>query len=73
MNVEWLSGWYATRLHALPENSPPPTILRGNKSLCGAWVYTFAHPLGANRKLDKEVPRCKHCMRLVEQAAQVVL
>lgn len=69
MNVEWLAGWYATRLHALPDDAPQPSVLGVNKALCGAWVYRTPRTAAAQRRIDRgAAPRCKHCEQLMEKS-----
>lgn len=64
VNVRWLPGWYASRLHALPEDKVPPGRQQ-EKSLCGEYVYGKAPTDWAQRRVDKGVPHCKRCEKLL--------
>ena len=67
--VGWLPGWYAARLHALPKTVPIGTNrLDTAKALCGAFVYRDAPTDWAQRRVNKGVPRCKHCERMLLEA-----
>lgn len=64
----WLAGWYATKLHAtrkellrLPANGDYGSI----RAECGAWVYKKPRTAWAAKKMDKGIPHCKHCERIL--------
>ena len=66
MNVEWLAGWYATRLHALPEDAPQPSVRGVSEAFCGALVYRKPRTAAAKLRIDRGVvPRCKRCEKLI--------
>jgi hypothetical protein len=47
--VRWLAGWYATRLHAVPEDQAQATK-DARQALCGAWVYGQARTEWAEKR-----------------------
>jgi hypothetical protein len=59
-----LPGWYATRLHAVPEGKEIPKGQVSIQAECGAWVYGVAPTDWAQRKVEKGPPRCKRCEKL---------
>jgi len=62
----WLPGWYATRLHAYPVDAPPPkTVVSAVRAVCGAYVYAEPQTDWAQRRVDRGIPRCKHCERMI--------
>ena len=63
-NVRWLPGWYASRLHALPADKVP-LGRQQEKSLCGEYVYGNAPTDWAKRRIDKGVPHCKRCEKML--------
>lgn len=70
VNVRWLPGWYASRLHALPEDKVP-TGTGVEQALCGQLVYGKARTNWAQRKIDKGVPHCKRCEKLLTPNGEV--
>jgi len=64
-SVVWLPGWYASRLHAYPENKELPIEYATAHSICGAFIYGKAPTDWAQRKIDKGVPRCKKCEKIL--------
>lgn len=70
VDVRWLPGWYASRLHAIPVDKIPQGQ-NEEESLCGAYVFGKAPTDWAQRRVDKGVPHCKRCerkLRLPESA-----
>jgi hypothetical protein len=63
--VSWLPGWYATRLHAIPAESKRPEGYAPAQALCGAWVYSKPVTAWAQRRVDKGIPHCKRCEKLI--------
>lgn len=61
----WLTGRYASRLHAVSSEVDLPTGHKTIQAKCGAFVYGKAPHDFAQRKLDNGVPRCKHCEKAV--------
>ena len=59
----WLSGWYATKLHAYPENAPLPEGKMAMPAICGNYVYGKPVTAWAQRRFDKGLPYCKLCER----------
>lgn len=64
--IFWLSGWYASRLHAVREVTAQG--MSPQRSICGAWVYDFPPTRWARKKVDAGVPHCRHCEALVNGA-----
>lgn len=64
VNVRWLPGWYASRLHAIHVDKIPQGR-KEEKSLCGAYVFGEAPTDWAQRRVDKGVPHCKRCEKLL--------
>lgn len=60
--MNWLAGWYATKLHAI--ETIPDGISNG-RSICGAFVYRYPRTLWAKKRFDKGLPHCKHCERML--------
>lgn len=61
----WLAGWYATKLHFVPDvaSRHTDTFL----AVCGAWVYRSPKTEWAARNLEHGIPRCKKCERLLSK------
>ena len=65
-SVLWKSGWYASRLHAVPADTVFPEGAMGTvKALCGQFVYVRPPTEWAQLSVDKGVPHCKRCERLL--------
>jgi len=62
--VNWLVGWYATRLHAVP-NCLIVSGASSQHAVCGAEVYLRPKTDWAERKVAKGVRRCKQCERIL--------
>ena len=60
--VRWLAGWYATRLHAVPEDQAQATK-DARQALCGAWVYGQARTEWAEKRVAAGLKTCGHCKR----------
>lgn len=60
--VRWLAGWYATRLHAVPEDQAQPTKVE-RQALCGAWVYGVPRTEWAEKRVAAGLKTCGHCKR----------
>ena len=66
INIVWKSGWYASRLHAVPRDVVfPPGRMATVKSLCGTSVYNSPPREWAQRKLERGIPQCEHCKRIL--------
>lgn len=66
--VQWLAGWYVTRLHAYvgPGTLNPREEL---DAVCGHGVFLKPRTGWAERKLASGgVPRCKLCERLLAKS-----
>lgn len=60
--VRWLAGWYATRLHAVPEAQAQPTK-DARQAMCGAWVYGVPRTEWAEKRVAAGLKTCGHCKR----------
>lgn len=60
--IRWLAGWYATRLHAVPEAQAQPTK-DARQGLCGAWVYGMPRTEWAEKRVAAGLQTCGHCKR----------
>ena len=68
MDYMWLPGWYATKLHAVSQDKELPVGMGSIMAECGAFIYGKAPTEWAQRKVDKGVPHCKKCERLLNKA-----
>ena len=69
-SVIWKSGWYASRLHAVASETEFPEGRYGTvRSLCGQYVYAAPPTEWARRYVERGVPHCKRCERIVSQNA----
>lgn len=64
----WLAGWYATKLHAVDRGVHQDTDF-AFPALCGARVYASPHTEWAARRLAKNPPKCKRCLKLLGERA----
>lgn len=60
--VKWLAGWYATRLHAVPESYAEPTKVP-RQAICGAWVTGQPRTDWAEKRIAAGLQTCSHCRR----------
>lgn len=60
---QWLSNWYASRLHAV--TGPKVPDKEHVQAVCGAYVYGAPRNAVARRKLARGVPRCAHCEKII--------
>lgn len=60
--VRWLTGWYANRLHAVPEDKAQPTKDE-RRALCGAWVSGVPRTEWAEKRVAAGLKTCGHCKR----------
>jgi hypothetical protein len=67
-SVLWKSGWYASKLHAVPVGTVFPEGRLGTViSICGQRVYDQPPTKWAQRYLARGVSHCKRCERLLAQ------
>ena len=66
--IFWLSGWYASRLHAVREVTAQG--ISPQRSICGALVYAFPPTRWARKKVDAGVPHCRHCEALLNPTVE---
>ena len=69
LRIRWCAGWYATRLHAISEEQLEVTKHSGDQgyAFCGAKVSSVVRTAWAQKRIDKGIPRCKHCERILAQ------
>lgn len=65
---KWLTGWYATRLHAVDSGADFDYL---TSALCGATVYKEPPHGYAKMKVEGgEIPHCMKCTRAIKRENQ---
>lgn len=59
----WLAGWYATKLHAVPDFAS--RTIDTLKAVCGAWVFRTPRTEWAAKNIQRGLTHCKHCERIL--------